>query len=545
MAESALKRIARMLTTPGPLTPHLATVHAHQDDRKSWPFAGLETSRGALITTGSIDLLDGLGAGSYERIYRTQNWVTVCVKKISVAAASLPFKAYGRFDGGGRDRLPQDHPLARLIANPYTGAGPMMLVGAICRDIGVYDNALVIKAYDNGPADPPTQLWPVDWRRVEIIPGETEPVIGFRVSTTSGKSRLFRRDECIHFQLNGGLSPLEPLGRTLILEDAAQRVAIAMHRNGFRASVWAQATQQLTEEQKLEFKRLLAAYQGPEGAGGVPLLPSHLSLNNLDASNAKDSEWVAARKLNREEVAAAYSIDPTQIGILDRATFNNVQEAHLGFYMDTLRPWLAMIEEAFRVQMLNLDGWDDTFLEFDMSDVLKGNIEQRSEAYQRFLQSGVMTPNELRRLENLPPVDDRGADSVHVPMNMTALDGRIPSPAGSPVGQPALAAAETRAALVDALAAKALAEPVDNEGNQQLALAIQEFAKAVADQPAPVVNVDVAPPDVNVNVRPPEKARTVVFPDGRKAEITLDQDDDTKQTVTFSDGRSAEINKED
>jgi hypothetical protein len=132
-----------------------------------------------------------------------------------------------------------------------------------------------------------------------------------------------------------------------------------------------------------------------------------------------------------------------------------------------------------------------------------------------------------------------------VPMNMTALDGRIPSPAGSPVGQPALAAAETRAALVDALAAKALAEPVDNEGNQQLALAIQEFAKAVADQPAPVVNVDVAPPDVNVNVRPPEKARTVVFPDGRKAEITLDQDDDTKQTVTFSDGRSAEINKED
>jgi hypothetical protein len=111
---------------------------------------------------------------------------------------------------------------------------------------------------------------------------------------------------------------------------------------------------------------------------------------------------------------------------------------------------------------------------------------------------------------------------------MTALDGRIPSPAGSPVGQPALAAAETRAALVDALAAKALAEPVDETGNQQLALAIGELAKAVTGQPAPDVTVnlpELPAPQVQVDIHPPKTRRTVEFPDGRTATITDEPED--------------------
>lgn len=509
---------------------------------KRWPLQGLEVGPVSIIPARTyIDLLDDLGPRHFNEVYRQQAWVFTAINKIAVMAASLPFKSYGFDAARNRDRLPNEHPLADLISNPFPYGTTMDLVGAICRDVGRYDNALVAKGYEF-PGSPPTELWPLDWSKVTIVPGETQPIQGFEYRTTSGKTKLFSRNDVVHFQLRGGVSPLEPLSRTLILEDAAQRQSIAEFRNGMKPSLIGKATQKLTSEQTDALKMALTAHQGPDNAGSVPIIPNVLDLSDFGRGSLKDAEWVAARELTRVEVAAVFGIDPTQIGILDHATFSNVQEAHLAFYMDTLRPWLGMIEDTLRVQLIQLEpAFADTFVEFDMADVLKGNIEQRSEAFQRFLQSGVMTPNELRRLENLPPVNDRGADALYVPLNMQPLDGRIPSPPGSPVGTPALASVEGGdGQLVRALAMKALhdLEQAEERGREH-----RDLLEALAKRDAPEIHV--APPDVNVNVRPPEKSRRVVFPDGRSAEIELDPTDDSKQLVTFSDGRTAEIKKED
>jgi HK97 family phage portal protein len=428
---------------------------AEADGEKAWPLAGLQ-SRVAMLPMSStyIDLLGNLGPQHFDKIYRSQPWVFTTVNKIAIAAAYLPFKSYGREPGGARDRLPFDHPLSRLLAHPYDYADVTSLVGAIVRDVGRYDNALVVKSYDF-EGGPPTQLWPMDWSRVTVIPGEMTPVMGFEVTTYSGRKKLFRRDECIHFQLRGGVSPLEPLAQTLILEHAANTERISAYRNGMRPSAWIKAQQRLTDEQTMEVKRLLGAHQGVDNSGSVPVLPNTLEFNTIESESAKDAEWVAAKKLNREEIAAAYNIDPTQIGILDRATFANVNEAHRAFYMDTLRPWLGMIEEAFRVQLLEPEpAFEATFVEFDMADVLKGNLETRFEAYARAILSGWITRNEVRRLENLAPVDDRGADALSYPSNMVLLDGRIPS--SGTVGQPGTASAAE--ALVRSLADEIRAE---------------------------------------------------------------------------------------
>jgi hypothetical protein len=51
--------------------------------------------------------------------------------------------------------------------------------------------------------------------------------------------------------------------------------------------------------------------------------------------------------------------------------------------------------------------------------VLKGNIEQQTAAYQAGITGGWLTPNEVRRLENLPPITDQPeADQIHIPLNL-------------------------------------------------------------------------------------------------------------------------------
>ena len=90
-------------------------------------------------------------------------------------------------------------------------------------------------------------------------------------------------------------------------------------------------------------------------------------------------------------------------------------------YMDTLAPILKMIEDTMMAQLIDTEpAWDGYFVEYEMDAVLRGNFEQRSQAYLRYLQSGVRTPNELRnvcahdsrRLRS--QLRDRGLDSTEV-----------------------------------------------------------------------------------------------------------------------------------
>jgi hypothetical protein len=87
--------------------------------------------------------------------------------------------------------------------------------------------------------------------------------------------------------------------------------------------------------------------------------------------------------------------------------------------MDTLAPICELIQQTLMAQLVDTEpAWDGNFVEADLDAVLKGNIEQRSQSYQRFLQSGVYTPNELRKFENEKPINDPAADAIYLPVNM-------------------------------------------------------------------------------------------------------------------------------
>ena len=70
------------------------------------------------------------------------------------------------------------------------------------------------------------------------------------------------------------------------------------------------------------------------------------------------------------------------------------------------------------------------FAEYSLEGLLRGDSAARSAFYSTALQNGWMTRNEVRRLENLPPVE--GGDILTVQSNMIALDqlGKAGDPAG-------------------------------------------------------------------------------------------------------------------
>jgi HK97 family phage portal protein len=410
--------------------------------RKAWPLAGLGVAGDPYDgwLPRSIELIGGTSL-SYARIYRTQPWVYIVVNKLARGVARLPLKTY-LLDGNDREFV-RDHPLARLIKRPNPRAPAFRLKEAIVGSLAIYAHALVWK-YRPRIGAPPSELWPLNWQHVTIVPGETRPIDGYVYHGPVGR-RFFRPEDVIHLEWWGpegrGVSPLEPLRRTLLMEDAGQRYAIGSFANAARPSGFLKTTRPLDDEEKEELRAELATtHQGPDNAFRIALLEAGMEWEPAQHT-AQEAEVIAHRKLNREEVAAVYDIDPTQIGILDRATFSNVTEAHRALYQDTYGPWTTLVEETLDAQLVEEERatWGDVFLEFDFNEVLKGNPRERSEAYQRQRDASVATPNELRRAENRPDHPDPLADELWVPANMVPI---------SQAGQAATAGLASLAAMV-------------------------------------------------------------------------------------------------
>jgi hypothetical protein len=135
---------------------------------------------------------------------------------------------------------------------------------------------------------------------------------------------------------------------------------------------------------------------------------------------AKDAQYLEARKLTREEVAAAYHIPLPFVGILDHATFSNITEQHKNLYQDTLGPLLERVQQEFELQLLgDFADLADAYFEFNLAEKLKGTPEEQASSMSTLVGAPVMTVNEGRARLNLPRIDDAAADTVIVPLNVT------------------------------------------------------------------------------------------------------------------------------
>jgi hypothetical protein len=132
---------------------------------------------------------------------------------------------------------------------------------------------------------------------------------------------------------------------------------------------------------------------------------------------AEEAQYIETRKLNREEVCAAFDVPPPVVHILDRSTFNNITELMRSLYRDTMAPRLADREATLAAQLAPDFGPGTPYAEFLLDEVLRGDFEQRMAAYQS---ADFMTVAEKREKENLPFID--GTDRIFVNAATVPLD---------------------------------------------------------------------------------------------------------------------------
>ena len=141
--------------------------------------------------------------------------------------------------------------------------------------------------------------------------------------------------------------------------------------------------------------------------------------------NAKEAQYAETKQLSREDVAAAYHVNPSLIWHNNTQTYASAKDNARALYADCLGPLIQMIQQRINSFLLPMIGADpDTYVEFDLAEKLKGSFEERASILQSAVGGPYMTRNEARADNNLPPVD--GGDELIVPLNV--VEGGQASP---------------------------------------------------------------------------------------------------------------------
>ncbi len=161
------------------------------------------------------------------------------------------------------------------------------------------------------------------------------------------------------------------------------------------------------------------------------VLTGGLDIAELAMSN-EDASLIATRQFQVEDICRIYGVPPFMVGHTDKTTSwgAGVENMGRGFLKFTLQRHLVKIE-----QELNRKLWpvrDTYFCEFNVTGLERGDTKTRNDSYRVALgragEPGWMTINEVRRSENLPPID--GGDTLNMGAQTNAQEPNPPAAGG-------------------------------------------------------------------------------------------------------------------
>jgi HK97 family phage portal protein len=135
-----------------------------------------------------------------------------------------------------------------------------------------------------------------------------------------------------------------------------------------------------------------------------------------------DMQMLESRQFQLADIARFFRVPSHMINDTSNTTSwgSGIEQLNLGFLTYTLRPYLTRWESAVSHSLLSRTDRRKYFVEHNVEGLLRADSAARSNFYATAAQNGWMSRNEIRRKENLPPVD--GADELTVQVNLTPVD---------------------------------------------------------------------------------------------------------------------------
>lgn len=254
--------------------------------------------------------------------------------------------------------------------------------------------------------------------------------------TVNGVRSVVPQDRMLHIRGSGGgplggASTLSVCRATFSSALSVETASRSMFRNGVRPSGILSIDKALSGDQrKIAEAALQEKFAGAMNEGRPMLLDNGMKWEQLSI-NPEDAQMLETRRFSVEEICRVFGVPPHMVGHTENSTSwgTGLEQQTLGFQKFTLRRRLKRIEQALEKQLLSTaDRAAGVTIEFNLEGLLRADSVARANFYKEMTGIGVMTINEVRALENMPPVE--GGDVPRMQMQNVPITeaGQLPAP---------------------------------------------------------------------------------------------------------------------
>ncbi|MEO4000321.1 phage portal protein [Mesorhizobium sp. CAU 1732] len=278
------------------------------------------------------------------------------------------------------------------------------------------------------------ELIPLNADNVEVKQ-ERDLSLTYTVTLPSGQRTILKQDKMLHLRgmtFDGivGLPVITYAQEAMGLAASTEQHAGALFRNGTRAGGVIKHPGSLGEEGQVALRESLDYYRSGAALEGRDLiLEEGMDYQRLSMTSV-DAQFIQTRVQSLAEIAMYFGVPLHMVGLNDKASSwgTGIEQMGIGFVTYTMQDWLTMWEQAIARDLID-ESEPDLYARFNNAALLKGDTKSRYEAYAIGRNSGFLSANDIRALEDMDPIE--GGDTYLEPLNMTPL-GEQPTTADAP-----------------------------------------------------------------------------------------------------------------
>lgn len=161
-----------------------------------------------------------------------------------------------------------------------------------------------------------------------------------------------------------------------------------------------------------------ATKEAARKGANVLAIPAGHELKPL-GSDPDKMQLVQTQEFAVVEVARIYQLPPTFLQDLSRATFSNSEQQDLHLVKHTVKRWVEQLEAEMNLKFFPRGS--NRIVEFNLDGLLRGDYMTRMQGNSTAIQTGQLTPNEARALDNREPME--GGDRLFIQGATVPLEG--------------------------------------------------------------------------------------------------------------------------
>ncbi len=349
-----------------------------------------------------------------------------CVRQLCMTYATIPLHLY-QPEGKGWNKV-WDAPAARLMEHPnyyMTGYAWRWCMGVNFELYGVA--FAIIERDQRGKA---TSLWPVSPRDVSRVP-LMDGSYGYLYGPTGkvlGEDEMLKVDH-MPVGFRDYLSPLAYAVKDVEIATANKDLQRSFFEKGTNlgglVSVPAGTKQEVKDA--IAYK-IASKYSGGQNAYKTLVLDDNMKYEPFRFTDGDSKSLIEAQDWSVKEVARRFGVPASWIGDTSNATVGNSEQQGMFLVQYSLQPRMIAWETALKKICDN----PRQYWKFNLAALMRGDHAARSAYYHNGIMDGYLSINEVRELEDMPPIED--GDGHYFPLNYTTLDKVGQSTMADPFG---------------------------------------------------------------------------------------------------------------